>query len=294
MKDRRLTILARYVGRHWALAQRRGFGKPWWSSPALNAHIDRQICPRHETGICGLLREVGSGTILAEGVSIGAGSGQKELRLLRSGLVERFTLYELSNARAETARASATVEGLDDRVTVYVADAFAETVQPRYDLVYWDHSLHHMMDVDFALAWSVKSLRPGGILLINDYVGPTRLQWTRSQVDRARSFVAAHRDVLGIDPGELPYKTPLSRFRQMVRDPSEAPQSDRIEASFQKLCGQDMIHIGGAMIHLCASYVLGATGSDDDHPLLQNLISWDLEALRDGHCHFAAASWIKR
>jgi SAM-dependent methyltransferase len=293
MADRSLPPLAKYVGRHWTQAQERGFGKPWWSSPALKAHIDRQICRRHETGVPGLLRELGAGQTLAHGVSIGAGSGQKELRLLQSGLVNHFTLYELSEARAEAARASAVANGVSDQVTIHVADAFAVPAEPRYDLVYWDHALHHMMDVDFAISWSVKSLRTGGVLLVNDYVGPTRLQWTSVQIDRARAFLAAHADALRIDPRNIRYKSYLSRFRQMVRDPSEAPQSDRIEAVFHKHCGREMIRIGGAMIHLCASYVLEVTGSDNDHPILRDLIRYDLDALGDGHWHFAAAGWVK-
>lgn len=288
-----MSVVANYVGWRWSHARERAVGKPWWASPALRAHVDRRICPDHETGVPGLLRTVVGGRTLARGVSVGAGTGAKELRLLRTGLVEHFTLYELSEARAEKARAGAAAAGLGERVTVRVADAFAEPAAPRHDLVYWDHALHHMMDVDAALAWSVASLRPGGVLLVNDYVGPTRLQWTRTEVDRARAFLAAHADALGVRPGSLRYSTPLGRLRQMVRDPSEAPQSDRIEAAFERRCGGAMRPVGGAMIHLCASHVLAVAGADDDHPLLGELVRADLAALEAGLYHFAAAGWVK-
>ena len=288
-----MSLIQKYVGQRWSQADRTPKRRHWWTSQVLSSHIDKRICPLHETGVSGLLREAIGERSLDHGVSIGAGDGTKEIRLLKSGLVEHFTLYELSAHRAQAARGAARAAGLEEKVTVRVADAFSEAPEPIYDFVYWDHALHHMMDVDYALLWSKKSLRPGGVLLINDYIGRTRLQWTRQEVDRARQFIAANQDFLPKEISTIKYKTIFHRWKQMLKDPSEAPQSDRIEESVRRHFGIDMDRIGGAMIHLCAGSVLEATGTDERHPLLERLIRFDMDALEDGHCHFASAIWIK-
>lgn len=51
--------------------------------------------------------------------------------------------------------------GVEDQVTFCVRDAFLRSEEGQYHLVYWDNSLHHMMDVDDALSWSKACLRPG-------------------------------------------------------------------------------------------------------------------------------------
>ena len=47
-----------------------------------------------------------------------------------------------------------------------------------YELVHWNNSLHHMLNVEEAVEWSWKVLKPGGLFYINDIVGPDRFQWT--------------------------------------------------------------------------------------------------------------------
>ena len=174
----------------------------------------------------GALERALEGRKLRAGLSIGAGNGRKEIALVQAGLVERFALYELSNELGARARRAIAESGLTGQMTVHIADAFA-AAHPPYDLVYWDHALHHMLDVDATVRWSVDALAPGGLLMINNYVGPTRLQWTREQVALARRYMEAAAPHLGARP-HVPQKTVLHRWRLMLRDPSEAPQSDRI------------------------------------------------------------------
>jgi SAM-dependent methyltransferase len=175
-------------------------------------------------------------------------------------------------------------------MTFHAADAFARPHAP-YDLVYWDHALHHMLDVRKALDWSVAALAPGGLLVVNDYVGPTRLQWTRPEVRMARAYMAAAAPHLG---GARPvrYKIPLiSRWRMALRDPSEAPQSDRILAAARAACGGFLEPIGCAMINICGPVVVPAT--DEGNPALPLLIEWDRRAEAAGFAHFAFGIWQK-
>ena len=55
-----------------------------------------------------------------------------------------------------------------------------------------------MQDVDNAIAWSIRAER-NGLLVINDYIGPTRLQWRRSEVRAARQFLTENASLIEID-----------------------------------------------------------------------------------------------
>lgn len=263
----------------------------WWNIPALAACIDRRICPEHETGALGAVRVAANGRPFPLAVSVGCGSGKKERRLLQAGVVERFELYEISPDQAERARELAREEGLSDRVKIRIRDVFKEPAKPKYDLVYWDHALHHMFDVEKALTWSMTVLKPGGLLFVNDYVGPNRLQWKRSEIDFARKFVERHAGVVDVRPTDLRYSSLLGRLRIMYRDPSEAPQSDRIMTAFERQTGQPMRAIGGAMIHLCGPFVTAV--EEPSHRIFDDLIQWDDLALQRGLNHFAVGQWRK-
>lgn len=266
--------------------------RPWWNSPTLASYINSEICPDHESGVIGALRTATDGAPLALGVSVGAGMGGKERALLKAGLVKKFILYEVSEKRAEAAQKIAHQEGLGDRVESRLGDVFKEETSREFDLVYWDHALHHMLDVDQAVKWSVDVLRPGGWLLVNDYIGPTRLQWTRQEVDRAREFLAQYGASIGVQPTDLKRKTILHRWRQMYRDPSEAPQSDHIEGAYRRHTGTDLRLIGGTMVHLCGGFLTPL--EDQTAPIFQDLLDWDAKARDDGFSHFAFGLWQKK
>jgi 2-polyprenyl-3-methyl-5-hydroxy-6-metoxy-1,4-benzoquinol methylase len=52
-----------------------------------------------------------------------------------------------------------------------------------YDVVLFNSSLHHFKNVEGLLGRKIsETLKPGGLLIINEYVGPNRLQWTNSQL----------------------------------------------------------------------------------------------------------------
>jgi SAM-dependent methyltransferase len=278
----------RYVGRRWSVA---GETQNWWTSPVLLRHIEHQISDAAPGGVAGALRAATGGVALGRGLSIGCGSGAKEMLLLQHGCVESFDLYELAEGPAAEARAEAARLGLADRVTVRVANVFDLAEPDSYDLVYWDHSLHHMYDVEAALAFSIRVLRPGGWLAVNEYTGPTRLQWTQAQADLANAFLGHERAALGPDTPPVRPGSLYRRLRLYLRDPSEAPQSDLIEDSFLRLTGTPMKQLGGAMIHTAAPQVIGACGPEGE--VIARLIAWDEHARAKGENHFSFGLWQK-
>ena len=112
--------------------------------------------------------------------------GAKELALVKEGIVGNFTLYDISAKFMARAKQNFDESGLGNQVTCVESDPVADTTS-RFGLVYWDHALHHMFNVERYLAWSRSVLLPGGVLLINDYVGPNWLQWTNKMFKNVES-----------------------------------------------------------------------------------------------------------
>jgi len=58
------------------------------------------------------------------GVSVGCGSGIKEMMLVRAGIVERFELFEISEHRVNLGIETAEKRGISDRIEFHLAHAF--------------------------------------------------------------------------------------------------------------------------------------------------------------------------
>lgn len=281
-------VLHKLSGRKWKPPKP---NRRWQDNPQFQKYLDDQCCAEFETGYPGALRKVSGGTPLARGVSVGAGTGFKERELVKAGLVEHFDLYEVSTDRIAQSRQMAQDEGMADNFNEILGDAFEEDVSERYDLVLWLAALHHMFDVDRAMEWSVNALKPGGVVLINEYIGPTRLQWRSDEIRAVRQFLRENRDLIGIDPKRVRGGTPFRRFKQFLRDPSEAPQSDLIPAAFEKYTGQQMTILGGSAIHLCGGFV---TGLEKQDPTIHDqVIALDQQLRDQGLYHFGFGLWQK-
>lgn len=293
MKQVARRVAHRRIGRNWDRMSTRSGGRDnWWRSPTLRGYVQQRISPETGNGVVGELDLRLQGRRLEHGVSVGCGGASKEMTLLRENVVERFSLYELSEQRVREATAAAEQKGLADRVAFHRTDPFQEDGQASYDLVYWDHSLHHMFDVRAALEWSARVLAPGGLLVVNDFIGPTRLQWTVAEVRLARAYLREARPHLATKPKSVPYSTPLSRLAMLRKDPSEAPQSDRIPAAVAATCpGFELRPIGCTLIDICGPRITPVT--EEGNPALDLLTAWDRRAEEQGFSHFAFGIWEK-
>lgn len=265
----------------------------WWSSDACTAAYNEKVCgqavPGNAKG-CRIALAAAAGRPLARGVSVGAGAGDKERALLLDGIVGEMRLWELSEARAAEARRRAEADGVGERLQARIGNAFAEEAGA-FDLVTWDHSLHHMPDIDSALAWSVDRLNPGGWLMINDYFGPNRLQWRRDEVDLCNRVLDEIDRTHGTKLRRVRHSNILTRLRMRHRDPSEAPHSEKIADAIHRHLGAAVTPIGGLVMNILGGIVVPAF--PDDHPAIAALVAADQAALAQGQWHFGFTLWQK-
>ena len=172
------------VGAYWSSRQtQKAPTWNWWTNGRVLQHINRLVCGEPVAGFSRGLYEKAlqrlAGRTLRCGISVGCGIASKEMDLLASGVVEKMVCYEFSTTRIEAARSEANRRSLENRIEIRQGDAFeAETSPGRYDLVFWNNALHHMPDTKAAVEWSRKVLADDGMFLLDDYVGPNRIQFS--------------------------------------------------------------------------------------------------------------------
>lgn len=292
------------AAKHWSVpgpATRIG----WWYKSAVLQHINELVCGQALAGPwAGLqkkMRDLCPGTSFQHGISIGCGEGTKELELLKKGIVHKFELYEISQSRVDRGRAEAERMGVSDRVTFHVADVFEQRLTENcFDLVYWNNSLHHMLDVDSAIRWSHDRLAPGGYFVMDDYVGPSRFQWTIFQLIVATLVRTALPRRLRIHPTK-PQRT-QSRIAtrpaiksMIATDPTEAADSENILSSVVRTFPEvEIIPTGGLVYFLALNSLLQNFNDQDDGKFLKLFLSIDEKLARMGHTYYAVAIASKR
>jgi SAM-dependent methyltransferase len=161
----------------------------------------------------------------------GCGTGELERDLVAKGLCRRALAFDLSPRQVAEARERAHRAGVAGAID-YRTAAMEELDLPEgaFDGCFFHHSLHHAEDPEGLLRKLRRALRPGALLYLDEYVGPSRRQWNR------RSYAAA------VDAyRQLP--ATVRRHRRLhipgllakLSDPSESIASDRIVPAVEEL-----------------------------------------------------------
>ncbi|HVT02143.1 MAG TPA: class I SAM-dependent methyltransferase [Thermoanaerobaculia bacterium] len=209
----------------------------FWDAQAENPHLSAEAWTSHRLvqhylacsvnpvkPQCPLdfLRSYFEGRRFRRGLSIGCGSGVLERIVLANGLCETVDAFDGGIFSLLKAKKEARSAGVEGRARYFAAD-FNRPVLPRntYDIVFFNQSLHHVANLEGLLRAVINALKPDGYLFLDEYVGPSRTQWTRELLAPLRALhqllPLAWRRSPALDP-------PVE-----VADPSEAIRSGEIE-----------------------------------------------------------------
>jgi len=194
---------------------------------------------------------------LGPSISLGCGFGGLERDLARRGMIREMDAYDLADGAIMEARRLAEEAGCG-WVRYHVADLEAQEFPAgHYDAVFAHSSVHHVERLESLFATVRRALHPGGIFHLNEYVGPTRFQWTDAQLQLINDYLDSIPERLRQTPNgrKPPVKRPT--IEQMVAmDPTEAVRSAEIrEVLLQHFtiaedrpCGGTLLHMGLAEI----------------------------------------------
>ena len=297
----------KHIGDHWSsmYADRHQFITRWWQCEKIVKRINQRVCGVPVAGLShGLYKKLQNQFIdhlpFRRGVSVGCGEAVKEIDFVQMGLAESFDLYELSKYAIQQGRRHIENAGLARQMTYFECDAFSVSgLEGRYDVVFWNNSLHHMFDVASAIEWSRAVLRSGGVFVMDDFVGPSHMQWS----DRMLEINTRVRERLPTrylqDPRDQTRRLPVKIERPNLDefcaiDPSECADSGRILDSVkQHFPAAKVVLTGGGVYHLALNDVLHNILMEDDQATLDQILKADDECIDLGETHYAVAIAVK-
>ena len=160
-------------------------------------------------------------------LSLGCGGGNLERQLMALGAVQNIDAIDSSPGSIRVARDLAHESGLEG-IDYRVADLNVTRLQPgAYGAVVAKQSLHHVENLEHLYEQIELSLQPGGVFMFNEFVGPSRFQWTDRQLELANELF----DTL---PSDLRRKIGLPGIDRpsvedvIADDPSESVRSSEI------------------------------------------------------------------
>ena len=111
-------------------------------------------------------------------LALGSGMAFVEEHLLRQNFAQHIVAYEMSSTAVERAKARFAEAGLADRIEMRAADVLEDDVPSgSFDVVFVQAAIHHFDRIDDMFALMHRVLRPGGLLVYDEYVGPDFHVW---------------------------------------------------------------------------------------------------------------------
>ncbi|MDF2511038.1 MAG: hypothetical protein K0S04_904 [Herbinix sp.] len=260
----------------------------WWQSPTIISHYNEIICGKKVDGWnSGAIELLKSKKLIPlygfeEAISIGCGSGNKEIDLLKRGIVKHFTCIDIAKGMIEKAQENARVNGVEHQIEFICGDLFSlPHAKECYDLVFWDSSLHHMESADKAVEISYNWLKQGGLFFCNDFIGNNRFQWSDMQmaiVNGIRLYLSEDyfNNIDGMKFARF-IKAP-SMQHMMNTDPSEAADSENIIPAVKKhFKNPTIINTGGLVYHLCLEDIL--QNMPEESEILKYMLNLDNQTI---------------
>jgi SAM-dependent methyltransferase len=198
------------------------------------------------------LNEHGRKLPLDRSISLGCGFGGLERDLARRGMIREMDAFDLAAGAITEARRLAEEAGYG-WIRYHVADLEAHDFpSSHYDAVFAHSSVHHVERLEVLSATVHRALRPGGIFHLNEYVGPTRFQWTDAQLHLINGFLDSIPARLRRTPnGRKPLVLRPTIEQMMAMDPTEAVRSADIRGVLsQYFTIVEERPYGGTLLHL--------------------------------------------
>jgi SAM-dependent methyltransferase len=186
-------------------------------------------------------------------LSLGCGTGDWEIEVTRLGVFEHITGIDISPEQIDRATQQAKEAGLDHALSFRIGDVRQVLrEEEQYDVVLARQSMHHFDHVRETVGLIAQALRPGGLLILDEYVGPSRFQWTRAQMRAANALLAALPVPLRAQSdGRIKQRVIRPSLLSMrLDDPSEAVEASELLPSLRRRFAILEQHPYGSILHL--------------------------------------------
>jgi len=152
----------------------------WLAHPRVRAYVNESVSGDPNVWPLEWFKSSGFGDRpLGRVLSIGCGLGGLERELVRSGLAAAVEGIDLHRKVIEEAERLARTEGFGGLIRYHTGDAhdYLKQHQATFDAIFFHASLHHFPDPESTLRLCRDSLRPGGLLYVDEFVGRSMKDW---------------------------------------------------------------------------------------------------------------------
>jgi SAM-dependent methyltransferase len=235
----------------------------FWQSPIARAAINRRVTGDPEVGPeTHFARRHGPAIPAPHALSLRASDAKLELALVEAGACQRLTGLDDQQTRVDFA-AGRVPEPLREQVRFQLG-ALEEWRAPEpLGAVVCRSYLHRRSDLEEVLDRIRALLEPGGLVFVEDFVGPARFQWTDAQLETINRLLARLPEELLTDLSATDGRRKRlverpGRDAWIAANPHEAVRSDEIlpllDERFERI---EVRPYGGAVFHQLFSRIMG-------------------------------------
>jgi SAM-dependent methyltransferase len=117
-------------------------------------------------------------------LAVGSGLAFAEEALVRAGHVQHVVAFEASPVAVANAKERFVAGGLADRLDMRSGDVMSANLSDgEFDLVFVQAAIHHFYNIEEMFALFHRVLKPGGLLIYDEYIGPDHHLYEREVMD---------------------------------------------------------------------------------------------------------------
>ena len=207
-------------------------------------------------------------------LTVGCGDGALDRRFSEIGGFAHLDGVDLAPGAIDAAKAAASDQGLTHLHYRVLDIEGADPPTPPYDAIVFSSSLHHIGDLEGVLERCSQALVEGGLLVVNEYVGPNRFELDPREADVIQGAFKLiperyRRSLWWENLGEVLTEAPLpDPVAVASEDPSEAIRSseipERVADAFDVLEDNP---IGGTLLQFGLHTIAGHFSEGDPESL---------------------------
>ncbi|TXG34554.1 class I SAM-dependent methyltransferase [Seonamhaeicola maritimus] len=211
----------------------------WWIIPEVRKRWNKLVTGNeHLEFVDFTLENYLKGKKNIKMLSLGSGNCATELKFASYDNFGKILCCDISDILLKEAEEFATTNNLNN-IEFRVQDANSFNFpKNHFDIVYFRASLHHFKNIDKLVSEKIKAcLKTEGILIIDEYVGPNRVQFPKHQIREINQAIKLipkkyrQRLNLNITKNKV-YGSGIIRMK--IADPSECIESEKILPAIHK------------------------------------------------------------
>jgi SAM-dependent methyltransferase len=235
---------------HWDLHPDATVPSQWTSNPLIYEAVCKKISAGETSKhwVYWLNENYFKGKTFKSMLSPGCGTGEHEIMVAKSGLVESIDAFDLSENCIDLAKGKAQKNGCninfynDDLNTFVVPDT------KKYDLILCSGAAHHVKELERFFSVVSNCLAPNGYFILNEYVGDCYNIYRQEQYRFIERILSCFSSELR-EPGKGAFRNP-SIQEVMAHDPSESIRSKLIPSFVEYYFDIEIKRsLGGFLLH---------------------------------------------